>query len=96
MQSAASRSLRNAPEANFDNAMFYMNDHSVRKWEAVTRDILGESFARGASSMRLVLWGFNRTRSLSSTHLRPAKGVRADNLPEGARRNHTVMLSKLS
>jgi hypothetical protein len=27
----APRYLRNAPAANFDNAMFYMNGHSVRK-----------------------------------------------------------------
>jgi hypothetical protein len=25
------RSVRNGPAANFGNAMFYMNDHSVRK-----------------------------------------------------------------
>jgi hypothetical protein len=57
LQSAASRYLRNAPAANFSNAMFYMNDHSVRKWEAVTTGILGQFLRRGVSSMRLVLWG---------------------------------------
>jgi hypothetical protein len=31
MQSAEPRSIRNVPASNFDNAMFYMNDHSVRK-----------------------------------------------------------------
>ena len=35
---AASRSIRNVPADNFDNAMFYMNDHSVRKWRAVTTE----------------------------------------------------------
>jgi hypothetical protein len=34
VQSAASRYLRNARAANLDNAMFYMNDHSARKWES--------------------------------------------------------------
>jgi hypothetical protein len=57
LQSAASRYLRDVPAGNFDNAMFYMNDHSVRKWEAVTTGILGQFLLRGVSSMRPVLWG---------------------------------------
>jgi hypothetical protein len=32
LQSAAPRSFRDVPAGNFDNAMFYMNDHSARKW----------------------------------------------------------------
>jgi len=40
-QSAASRYLRDVPEGDLDDAMFYMNDHSARKWGAVTTDILG-------------------------------------------------------
>jgi hypothetical protein len=52
-----SRYLRSAPAANLDNAMFYMNDHSVRKWQAVTTGILGQFLPEGVSSMRLVLWG---------------------------------------
>jgi hypothetical protein len=34
LRSAASRSFRDVPAGNLGNAMFYMNDHSVRKWEA--------------------------------------------------------------
>jgi hypothetical protein len=33
VQSAAMRSIRNVPAGNFDDAMFYMNDHSARKWK---------------------------------------------------------------
>jgi len=42
MQSAGPRSFRNVPASNFDDAMFYMNDHSARKWEPVATDILGQ------------------------------------------------------
>ena len=57
LQSAVPRYLRDVPAGNFDNAMFYMNDHSVRKWEAVTTGILGQFLRRGVPSMRPVLWG---------------------------------------
>jgi hypothetical protein len=33
LQSAAPRCFRDVPAVNFDNAMFYMNDHSARKWK---------------------------------------------------------------
>ena len=29
------------PTDNFDDAMFYMNDHSVRKWKPIPMGILG-------------------------------------------------------
>jgi tetratricopeptide (TPR) repeat protein len=57
VQSAASHSIRNAPAANFGNAMFYMNGHSARKGKAVTTGILGQFLPGGVSSMRPVLWG---------------------------------------
>jgi hypothetical protein len=34
--------FRNVPASNFDNAMFYMNGHSVRKGATVTTGILGQ------------------------------------------------------
>jgi hypothetical protein len=76
LQSAASRSIRNAQAANFDNAMFYMNDHSVRKWEAVTTDIPGESVAERPSSMQLVLGYYDSSRVgyRSSSRKRQATG----------------------
>jgi tetratricopeptide (TPR) repeat protein len=57
LRSAASRSFRDVPAGNFGNAMFYMNDHSVRKWKAVTTGILGQFLRRGVLFMRSVLWG---------------------------------------
>ena len=42
VQSAALRSVRNVSAGNFDDAMFYMNGHSARKWGLVTARILGQ------------------------------------------------------
>jgi hypothetical protein len=70
LQSEASRSLRNVTEANFGNAMFYMNDHSVRKGDPVTTGILGQFLRRRVSSMLSVLCGLLKfigsSRCLSS------------------------------
>jgi len=52
-----SHSIRNVPARNFDDAMFYMNDHSVRKSETEATSILSPFRCRGVLSMRLVLWG---------------------------------------
>jgi tetratricopeptide (TPR) repeat protein len=57
VQSVELRSFRNVPVGNFDDAMFYMNDHSARKWELVAARILGQFLLRGSASMRPVLWG---------------------------------------
>src|ERR1700759_5114722 len=53
LRSTASRSFRNAPAANLNNAMFYMNDHSVRKGGPVTTGIRGQFLPHGASSCDL-------------------------------------------
>jgi tetratricopeptide (TPR) repeat protein len=50
-------SLRDGWTDNFDNAKFYMNDHSVRKWNELAAGILAPFQSLGVLSMRRVLWG---------------------------------------
>jgi hypothetical protein len=50
--------LGDGPTDNFDDAMFYMNDHSVRKWKPIPMGILGrftiEKFHRCGLPTKLV------------------------------------------
>jgi hypothetical protein len=57
-QSAAAASLHDSQTDNFDNAKFYMNDHSVRKSNELAAGILAAFQSCGVLPMRLVLWAF--------------------------------------
>ena len=63
LPSAASRYLRNAPDGNLGNAMFYMNDHSARKGEPVTTGILGQSFVAESHGCGLFCWVYSNSSS---------------------------------
>ena len=64
--------IRNAQTGNYDNAMFYMNGHSVRKSETLKTRILSQFLRRGVPFDAACFVGSTHNRRLSAVDFCPA------------------------